>query len=67
MRRRILATVLAALMALSLTACGGNNVATDNTGTDNTAGNTTANDTAGGDTGAAASSGVEDGVFTVGM
>ena len=67
MRRRILATVLAALMALSLTACGGNNAATDNAGTDNTAGNTTANDTAGGDTGAAASSGVEDGVFTVGM
>ena len=70
MRRRILATVLAALMALSLTACGGNNAATNNASGNNAGnnagGNTTANDTAG-DTGAAASSGVEDGVFTVGM
>ena len=70
MRRRVLATVLAALMALSLTACGGNNAATDNTAGNNAANNTagnTANDTTGDDTGAAVSSGVEDGVFTVGM
>ena len=48
MRRRILATVLAALMALSLTACGGNNAATNNTSGNNAGGsgaNATTNDT----------------------
>ena len=69
MRRRILATVLAALMALSLTACGGNNTSSNNTSGNNAgnnAGGSTANDTAD-DAGEAVSSGVEDGVFTVGM
>ena len=63
MRRRILATVLAALMALSLTACGGNNAATNNT-----SGNNAANtgDTSG-DAADTVASGVEDGVLTVGM
>ena len=63
MRRRILATVLAALMALSLTACGGNNAATNNT-----SGNNAANtgDTSG-DAADTVASGVEVGVLTVGM
>ena len=63
MRRRILATVLAALMALSPTACGGNNAATNNT-----SGNNAANtgDTSG-DAADTVASGVEDGVLTVGM
>lgn len=67
MRRRILATVLAALMALALTACGSNNATnnTGNVGTNNTANNT--NDTTDGDTGTTMPSGVEDGVLTIAM
>lgn len=67
MRRRILATVLAALMALALTACGSNNATnnTGNAGTNNTANNT--NDTTDGDTGTTMPSGVEDGVLTIAM
>ena len=82
MRRRILATVLAALMALSLTACGGNNTSGNNAGGSgaNATTNATNNDTAG-EPGAvevppvedltgvdtSAIPGVEDGVLTVGM
>ena len=77
MRRRILATVLAALMALSLTACGGNT--SGNTAGNNTTGNNAAD---AGETGAdsvippvedltdvdtSTIPGLEDGVLTVGM
>ena len=83
MRRRILAAVLAALMALSLTACGGNT--SGNTAGNNTTGNNTADtgDAAdAGETGAdsvippvedltdvdtSTIPGLEDGVLTVGM
>ena len=77
MRRRILAAVLAALMALSLTACGGNT--SGNTAGNNTTGNNAAD---AGETGAdsvippvedltdvdtSTIPGLEDGVLTVGM
>ena len=77
MRRRVLATVLAALMALSLTACGGNT--SGNTAGNNTTGNNAAD---AGETGAdsvippvedltdvdtSTIPGLEDGVLTVGM
>ena len=60
MRRRVLATVLAALMALSLVACGSNNTTNNNTG-NNT------DDTTGDGAGQTIPSGVEDGVLTIAM
>ena len=64
MRRRILAAVLAALMGLSLTACG--STTSNNGGNSGDAGNAGGADT-GGDGAGAVASGVEDGVLTVGM
>ncbi len=64
MRRRILAAVLAALMGLSLAACG--STTSNNGGNSGDAGNAGGADT-GGDGAGAVASGVEDGVLTVGM
>ena len=78
MRRRILATVLAALMALSLTACGSSNTTGNNAAnTDNTSDAADAGETGADsvippvedltDVDTSTIPGLEDGVFTVGM